>query len=73
MKFDPSYFIKIANRSGVELTLKDDGRVHFESIGSDNDLLFLMTAKKHKRKLLSHMKIEQKNHNQFDLFNTPPL
>lgn len=71
MKFDPRYFIQIANRSGVELTLNPEGRILFVSSGTNADVLWLTAAKKHKRKLASHLRAEQGKRKQTDLFDTP--
>ena len=68
MKFDPDYFLKIANRSGVKLTLNNQGGVLFSATGGELSTLFLIAARKHKRKITSHLKKQPVSYTQTDLF-----
>ncbi|MBT9098764.1 hypothetical protein KFZ76_13725 [Methylovulum psychrotolerans] len=68
MKFDPCYFITIANRAGVDLTRLGKNKMRITSHGKPVSDVWVAVAKKHKRKLLRHLPDDQVKRLQCDLF-----
>ncbi|MCX7099621.1 MAG: hypothetical protein NTV43_17140 [Methylococcales bacterium] len=68
MKFDPRYFVTIANRSGVRLSLNNSRSILITSNENEAAALWVVAAKKHKKKLLRYLREEQEKGKQLDLF-----
>jgi len=75
MKFNPHYFIILAQRAGVELTRYDKTHIHIESHGKLVPVLWQTVAKRHKKQLLKYLpdhKIQRIQTNLFDACDVNP-
>jgi len=72
MKFDPRYFIALANRAGVDLTRIEKTKMRVSSHGKPVSELWWIVAKKHKRQLLRHLPDDEIKRLQCDLFDSAP-
>ena len=63
MKFDPLFFIRMAEKNGITLT-KIDGNIRVKNASQ-----VLSVIKQHKRQLIKHLREDPEKRLQLDLFD----